>query len=210
MAGARFVERVEVGAVEDGNAPGAQTVDAVAVISIRGLCTGRIIGMDEVALGARLRTLRRWRGLTQSELAGLAGVSPSFVSMVEHGQRLLDRRSHISALASRARPLDALARTMTDLERFRRSADYTALGTPLAGLLDELYVHAAAPADEKVHRLALDTLVEACVAATLTAPQRVRNSAAVRQTVAYLLDRATAAVGGRELRGMAARMDIPH
>lgn len=56
--------------------------------------------MDEVTIGARLRTLRRWRGKTQAELAGLAGLSPSFLSMVETGQRPLDRRSHIAALAS--------------------------------------------------------------------------------------------------------------
>lgn len=56
--------------------------------------------MDEVTIGARLRTLRRWRGKTQTELAGLAGLSPSFLSMVETGQRPLDRRSHIAALAS--------------------------------------------------------------------------------------------------------------
>jgi transcriptional regulator with XRE-family HTH domain len=56
--------------------------------------------MDEVTIGARLRTLRRWRGKSQVELAGLAGLSPSFVSMVETGQRPLDRRSHIAALAS--------------------------------------------------------------------------------------------------------------
>ncbi len=43
-----------------------------------------------------------------------------------------------------------------------------------------------------------------------TAPQRVRNSVTVRDTVAYLLNRATAAAGGRELRGMAARMGVPH
>jgi hypothetical protein len=43
-----------------------------------------------------------------------------------------------------------------------------------------------------------------------TAPQRVRNSVTVRETVAYLLNRANAAVGGRELRGMAARMGVPH
>ncbi len=43
-----------------------------------------------------------------------------------------------------------------------------------------------------------------------TAPQRVRNSPATRETVAYLLNRATATAGGRELRGMAARMGIPH
>jgi transcriptional regulator with XRE-family HTH domain len=57
-------------------------------------------GVDEVTIGARLRTLRRWRGKSQVELAGLAGLSPSFLSMVETGQRPLDRRSHIAALAS--------------------------------------------------------------------------------------------------------------
>ena len=56
--------------------------------------------LDEVTIGARLRTLRRWRRMTQAELAGLAGLSPSFLSMVETGHRPLDRRSHIAALAS--------------------------------------------------------------------------------------------------------------
>ena len=52
--------------------------------------------VDEVTIGARLRTLRRWRGKSQTELAGLAGLSPSFLSMVETGKRPLDRRSHIA------------------------------------------------------------------------------------------------------------------
>jgi transcriptional regulator with XRE-family HTH domain len=56
--------------------------------------------MDEITIGARLRILRRWRGKSQVELAGLADLSPSFLSMVETGQRPLDRRSHIAALAS--------------------------------------------------------------------------------------------------------------
>jgi hypothetical protein len=43
-----------------------------------------------------------------------------------------------------------------------------------------------------------------------TAPQLIRNSTPVRETVAYLLSRATAAAVGRELRGMAARMGVPH
>ena len=55
---------------------------------------------DTETTGARLRVLRRWRGMTLTELAGLAGVSVSFLSMVEHGQRMLDRRSHIAAVAS--------------------------------------------------------------------------------------------------------------
>jgi len=42
------------------------------------------------------------------------------------------------------------------------------------------------------------------------APQRIRNSAPVRETVAFLLNRARVAAGGRELRGMAARMGLPH
>lgn len=56
--------------------------------------------MDEITIGARLRMLRRWRGMTQAELAGLADLSASFISMVEHGTGLLDRRSHIAALAA--------------------------------------------------------------------------------------------------------------
>jgi transcriptional regulator with XRE-family HTH domain len=56
--------------------------------------------MDEDSVGARLRVLRRWRGMTLVELAGLAGVSHSYISMVEHGQRMLDRRSYISAIAA--------------------------------------------------------------------------------------------------------------
>lgn len=42
------------------------------------------------------------------------------------------------------------------------------------------------------------------------APQMIRNSRAVRGTVAYLLNRATSAAGGPELRGIAARMGVPH
>jgi transcriptional regulator with XRE-family HTH domain len=61
--------------------------------------------MDEDVrpIGARLRALRRWRGMTIEELAGLAGVVPSAVSMWERGVRPLDRRSYISALATALR-----------------------------------------------------------------------------------------------------------
>ena len=53
--------------------------------------TAELPGMDEITIGARLRILRRWRDKTQTELVGLAGLSPSFISMVETGQRPLDR-----------------------------------------------------------------------------------------------------------------------
>jgi transcriptional regulator with XRE-family HTH domain len=42
------------------------------------------------------------------------------------------------------------------------------------------------------------------------APQWIRNYPAAREAVAFLLTRARATAGGRELRGMAARMGVPH
>lgn len=65
--------------------------------------------MDDITIGARLRVLRRWRGQTQVELAEMAGLSPSFISMIETGQRSLDRRSHIIAVTR------ALSVSETDL-----------------------------------------------------------------------------------------------
>jgi len=65
--------------------------------------------MDNITIGARLRVLRRWRGQTQVELAELAGLSPSFISMIETGQRSLDRRSQIIAVTR------ALSVSETDL-----------------------------------------------------------------------------------------------
>lgn len=60
--------------------------------------------MDETdTIGARLRFLRRWRGMTQVQLAGLAGMSSGAISMIENGQLPLDRRSRISALAAALR-----------------------------------------------------------------------------------------------------------
>lgn len=54
---------------------------------------------DDVTIGARVRVLRKYRALTQTELAGLAGLSQSFLSRAERGEVMLDRRSHLHALA---------------------------------------------------------------------------------------------------------------
>ena len=170
---------------------------------------------DDVTIGARLRILRKWRRLTLTELAGLSGLSPSFISMAERGQRFLDRRSYIAALAAalkvsetelvggphlssdplqadphtvipalrvaletnclheplceRARPLDLLVRQMSGIEPLRANGDYVALGKLLPDVLDELHLHTAEPTDEAAHRVALQTLVEACVCASAVA-----------------------------------------
>ncbi|WP_328915022.1 MULTISPECIES: helix-turn-helix domain-containing protein [unclassified Streptomyces] len=53
--------------------------------------------------GRRLRSARRQRGMSLRTLAGLSGLSIGFLSMVENGQRHLDRTGHITALADALR-----------------------------------------------------------------------------------------------------------
>jgi len=50
-------------------------------------------------IGARIGYWRKRRGLTQAVLAGLAGVSQPFVSQVEAGQKGIERRSTLVAIA---------------------------------------------------------------------------------------------------------------
>lgn len=49
--------------------------------------------------GGNVRRLRRWRGMQQAALAGRIGKSQSWLSMVESGQRQLDRTTDIEAIA---------------------------------------------------------------------------------------------------------------
>lgn len=174
-------------------------------------------GLDESStIGARLRELRRWRGMTLAEVAGLAGVTPQYLSMMERGLRQVDKRSLISALATalrvsetdltggpqlgtdplqsgahatipalrealeasslgdapvdRARPLPELARLVTGrIEPARAQDGLAEAGTLLPAVIEELHWHAAQPADEAAHQLALQTLIEACVTAGLAA-----------------------------------------
>lgn len=52
------------------------------------------------AVGHRLREIRKARGKSLAVIAGLAGISPSYLSRLESGERALDRRSLIVALAN--------------------------------------------------------------------------------------------------------------
>lgn len=60
-------------------------------------------------VGERMRSCRRYRGVSLQVLADRTGLSKSFLSMVENGQRRLDRRQHIAAVA------DALQVSVADL-----------------------------------------------------------------------------------------------
>lgn len=54
---------------------------------------------DAGDIGHRLRQIRHARRKSLRVVAGLAGISPSYLSRLESGERALDRRSLISALA---------------------------------------------------------------------------------------------------------------
>jgi transcriptional regulator with XRE-family HTH domain len=54
-------------------------------------------------IGKRIRTLRGERGLSLRVLADLAGVSHSYLSMVESGKRLLKDTAYINAIAEALR-----------------------------------------------------------------------------------------------------------
>jgi transcriptional regulator with XRE-family HTH domain len=60
--------------------------------------------MDDPRLvGVKIRERRRYLGMSLDVLAGLTGISKSFLSMVENGHRVLSRRSHLVAIAGALR-----------------------------------------------------------------------------------------------------------
>jgi transcriptional regulator with XRE-family HTH domain len=67
------------------------------------------------ALGRRLREIRSWRQLTLREAAGLAGLSFSFWSQVERGEKAVTNRKTLEAMASalRVHPSELTAQPWT-------------------------------------------------------------------------------------------------
>jgi transcriptional regulator with XRE-family HTH domain len=63
-------------------------------------------------IGRKLRQIRQARGKSLAVVAGLAGISVSYLSRLEHGERALDRRSLIVRLAE---ALDVAPTELTDL-----------------------------------------------------------------------------------------------
>lgn len=84
---------------------------------------------DDVRVGATVRAYRKRRGMSVRTLAGLAGLSPAFISTLENGERALQRRRDISAIAA------ALSISEADL-----------IGTPYPPLrADQSGAHIAVP-----------------------------------------------------------------
>ena len=58
---------------------------------------------DTGLIGRRLREVRAWRGLSLRAAAELAGLSASYLSRIERGERPVERRSTLQALAAALR-----------------------------------------------------------------------------------------------------------
>jgi transcriptional regulator with XRE-family HTH domain len=78
-------------------------------------------------VGRRVREIRSWRGHTQAELAGLAGVSPSLISKIELGRVPVDRRQTLEklAVALRVAPMDLTDRPETASDAVSAAAHAT-------------------------------------------------------------------------------------
>lgn len=57
------------------------------------------VGVESAEIGRRARLIRRRRGLSLDVVAGLAGISKGYLSMLETGKRRLERRGLLDALA---------------------------------------------------------------------------------------------------------------
>lgn len=97
--------------------------------------------MDEAtgpSIGQRLREVRALRGMSQREVAQLAGFTQAYLSQIENGLKPVDRRSTLEALARAAKiaPSDlagvAIADRLPDPEVSAAEATITGLETVLS------------------------------------------------------------------------------
>lgn len=61
------------------------------------------VNADDSHIGRRVREIRTWRGVSLTALAGLAGVSASYLSLIERGLRPVTKRSVLESLAQALR-----------------------------------------------------------------------------------------------------------
>ncbi|MGH8572200.1 MAG: helix-turn-helix domain-containing protein, partial [Gammaproteobacteria bacterium] len=125
---------------------------------------------DARTIGARARMIRRRRGLSLDVVAGFAGISTPYLSMLERGQRGFNRRGLIEDLA------ETLACSVVDLtgqpydaSAHRDQARYHSAGRNLSAVLLELqsHVHAGKSTDRLT---ALAALVDAWMIAAAARP----------------------------------------
>ncbi|MFI9558909.1 helix-turn-helix domain-containing protein [Nonomuraea endophytica] len=91
----------------------------------------------QATIGARVRNLRKWRKMRLADVAAIAGMSVSNLSMIENGQRPLDSRRYIAGLANALRVAESEIvegpHLTTDPDQSAPHAIVPALRTALVG-----------------------------------------------------------------------------
>lgn len=176
-------------------------------------------------IGRTLRQIRLTRGKSLSVIAGLAGISPSYLSRLESGERALDRRSLIVSLAN---ALEVAPSEITgsgiakNVGVWRMSialeagehADAVKIATTVK--VDALPSPTRKSAYYREYGRALarlpkrrDDAVMMLRQAERISPARIHRHPFMRSVLAELLARAKRDAVGRELRGMAYRAGLP-
>jgi len=82
------------------------------------------VNVDDAHIGRRVREIRHWRGLSVTVCAELAGITHSYLSMIERGQRPVTKRSLLESLANalQVSPSDLLAEPFPTADPVSREA----------------------------------------------------------------------------------------
>lgn len=135
-------------------------------------------------LGHRIREIRHWRGMSLTATAGLAGVSPAYLSMIERGQRPVNRRSVLESLARalRVSPLELTGQPHPSPGDARTASAVATLSDVLGG-----WWIGEAPPPGRPAAQALADLAAFHAARTSSRPHAAGDYATQAQTLAALI-----------------------
>jgi transcriptional regulator with XRE-family HTH domain len=95
------------------------------------------MNLDNAHIGRRIREVRNWRGLSITAVAGLAGISVPYLSMIERGQRPVTKGALLESLARALRisPVELTGKPYppTDATSSQSHAAMAAVENVLAG-----------------------------------------------------------------------------
>lgn len=85
-------------------------------------------------IGRRLREVRSWRQLNLTTVAGLAGMTPSYLSLIERGLRPVTKRTVLEALAAalRVAPTELIGKPYPPSDELTSDAHATLAGLEIA------------------------------------------------------------------------------
>lgn len=128
------------------------------------------MGADEDGVGPRVRRFRRARGMSLDQAAGLAGISKSYLSRLERGQRSVDSRELLFRIT---RALDVSIADLTGQPYVPRDRQHAEAHRGVSGIRLALLDPTGPLPEEAEVAAAIDTLAETMAACHLEAQGRL-------------------------------------